>query len=149
MFLSNFHVKKNTKSLHTTGEKGWKDELQLESFSHSPRNNYFLEHLGNASCGKGERAICSFLTRTFSAHCHSISSVPRSISSTKSSGNYAKSTDRVTTVVSDGKSALIFLLFVKTESASTYEDNSESKKLHCTGAFRRIVINYCHAKRQE
>lgn len=49
IFLSNFHVKKNTNSLHTTEGKGWKDEPQLQSFAHSPRNNYFLEHLGNTS----------------------------------------------------------------------------------------------------
>lgn len=75
----------------------------------------------------GKGPIVPLLTRTFSAHCHSISLVPGSISSTKSSGNCAKSTGGVTTVVSDGKLALTFLVFVKTGSASTCEANSERK----------------------
>lgn len=87
MFLNSFHAKKKANSLHSTvGEKGWKSEPQWPSFL-SPRNVHSLEHIGSIS-GKG--VYFALFSRKFSAHCHSVSLIPKSFFSAKSKGNSTK-----------------------------------------------------------
>lgn len=136
MLLSNFHVKKNTsKPSCATKAKGWKYEPPVIIPSCFLRNVYSLKHSGNMHWEGAYFAL--FFTRTFFAYCLSILLVPGSISSTKSSGNYAKGTGGAASVVLDGKLALKCLLFVKIGSASTYNDNSERKKLSLLKNFQR------------
>lgn len=80
---------------------------------------------------KGPFAL--FFSRTFSAHCHSVSLAPRSISSTKSSGNHAEATGGVNGEVSDGNGALKFLVRVKIGSTSVHKDDAGRKKLSFQG----------------
>lgn len=130
MFLNSFHAKKKANSLHSTiGEKGWKSEPQWPSFP-SPRNVHSLEHIGSIS---GEGVYFALFSRKFSAHCHSVSLIPKSFFSAKSKGNSAKGKGRVNCgencELSDGKWTLKLFMLMKTKSTSTSEDNSERKKL--------------------